>query len=116
MGDTKRFTSLAELVAEVNAFKGSWIESQDLAWDVNRFLWSKSYPYQAFIYTNIRAWADLLQSTIDHDDYNKLDKEQVLSVLFGLNHRNRLADGLWCRMFERGVTQKLLERLLALES
>ena len=50
------------------------------------------------------------------NSYASLTKDEVLSILFGLWHRNRIVDGLWRSMFERGVAQKLLERLLALDT
>jgi len=52
-----------------------------------------------------------------HDNsYDRLSKDEVLSMLFGLHHRQRIVEGLWESMFSRGVTQKLLERLLALDT
>jgi hypothetical protein len=50
------------------------------------------------------------------NSYDRLSKDEVLSILFGLHHRERIVEGLWESMFSRGVTQKLLERLLTLDS
>lgn len=124
-------TSLADLIAAVTAHEGSWGSSrmdwdaeanayqlsrtdEPLARDVDFFLWATFDPDNAFIYPNITGWDDLLERTMDEDSYSKLSKDEVLSILFGLHHRTRIIDGLWTLMFERGVTQKLLGRLLVL--
>lgn len=124
--------SLAELIAAANAHKGSWGSSRmdwdaeadayllsrndsKLALDVDSFLWA-TYQPNSSIYPNIKSWDDLLEKTIEENSYTKLTKGEVLSILFGLHHRTRVVDGLWTSMFERGITQKLLERLLALEA
>lgn len=101
--------------AEANAYLLSRNDSK-LAWDVDFFLWARYDPDDSFIYPNIEGWDDLLEQTIEYDSYDKLSKAEVLSCLFGLHHRTRIIDGLWTSMFERGVTQKLLGRLLALEA
>ena len=93
-------------------YQGSW-ENAELAIDVAFALFERYDPDMKFVYP-IRSlkWDDLLQKTIDTDSYAELTKDQTLSILFGLHHRNRVNDGLWFRMFEQGVTQKLLERLV----
>lgn len=103
------------LVLEVNAHKGSWRNVQ-LAQDVKDFLWAEYDTQDDLIYPNIDNWDDLLAETIEADNYDALTKEEVLSILFGLIHRNRIVEGLWWSMFERGVTQKLLKRLLSLDT
>jgi len=127
-----KLTSLTDLIAAVTAHEGSWGSSQmhwdeeanayllsrndsKLAWDVDFFLWARYDPHDDFIYPNIKGWDDLLERTIGDDSYGKLNKDEVLSILFGLHHRTRIIDWLWTGMFERGVTQKLLGRLLVLE-
>jgi hypothetical protein len=57
-----------------------------------------------------------LAETIAANSYDVLTKDEVLSILFGLNHRNRIVEGLWWSMFENGVTQKLLAQLLEVDS
>jgi hypothetical protein len=127
-------TSLTDLIAAVTAHEGSWGSSRmdwdaeanayllsrndsKLAWDVDFFLWATYDPEDNFIYPNIESrWDDLLEQTMGDDSYSKLGKDEVLSILFGLHHRTRVQDGLWTLMFERGVTQKLLGRLLALDT
>jgi len=79
-------------------------------------LWETYDPDDELIYPTINNWDDLLAATIENNSYNLLNKDEVLSVLFGLNHRNRIVEGLWWSMFERGVTQKLLARLLVLDT
>lgn len=80
------------------------------------FLWEQYDPNDDILYPTIDHWGDLLAETIGRDDYSSLTKDEVLSVLFGLIHRNRIVEGLWWSMLERGVTQKLLERLLILDT
>jgi hypothetical protein len=107
---------LGELVVLANAYTGSWHNSQ-LAWEISQTLWNIYDPEGNLSFPNIpQHWDKLLQKTIDDGSYEKLSKDEVLSTLFGLHHRNRIIDGLWCSMFERGVTQKLLVRLLALDA
>lgn len=108
-------TSLKEIVAEINAHKGSWKNVQ-LAQDAKMFLWARYDPNDNLIYPTINNWDDLLLNTIKLNSYEELTYDEVLSILFGLNHRNRMVEGLWWSMFERGVTQKLLERLLAVDT
>lgn len=107
--------SLTDLVTAANAHKGSWRNVQ-LAQDTIMFLWARYDPNDDLIYPTIDHWDDLLVKTIDNNSYGLLNKGEVLSILFGLNHRNRIVEGLWWSMFERGVTQKLLARLLALDT
>lgn len=106
---------LAALAAAANAYTGSWKNAQ-LARDVNWFVWETYDPDEAFIYPNVKDWDGLLEATMESGDYSTLTKDEVLSILFGLHHRSRVVDGLWESMLERGVTQKLLGRLLALGS
>jgi hypothetical protein len=80
------------------------------------FIWAKYDPNDDLIYPTINNWDDLLEATIENDGYELLNKDQVLSILFGLNHRNRIVEGLWWSMFENGVIQKLFKRLLAIDS
>lgn len=107
--------NLAELVEAVNTHKGTWKDLR-LAWDVNIFLWRRYDPDDSLQYPNISHWDDLLAEIIETNSYNTLTKDEVLSILFGLHHRNRIVEGLWWSMFERGVTQKLLGRLLVLDT
>jgi hypothetical protein len=104
-----------EWSAKAQAYRVSRNDSK-LAWDVNAFLWAKYDPRDDFIYPNIQSWDDLLERTIEVDDYDRLSKDEVLSILFGLHHRTRIVDGLWTSMFECGVMQKLLARLLVLDT
>jgi len=107
---------LGELVVLANAHTGSWHDSQ-LAWEINQTLWNVYDPEGNLHFPNIpQQWDKLLHKAIDNSTYDKLSKDEVLSILFGLHHRNRIIDGLWCSMFEQGVAQKLLERLLALNT
>lgn len=108
--------SLPELLKTVNAYKGSWKNSQ-LAIDIDFALWERYDPDMEFIYPNRNSgWDDLLEKSIDKNSFSKLTKDQTLNILFGLHHRNRVVDGLWFSMFEQGVTQQLLERLLELSA
>jgi len=106
---------LAELVILADAHKGSWRESR-LAWEINETLWTIYDPRGDLRFPNIsQQWDDLLQKTMDDGSYDKLSRSEVLSILFGLHHRNRIINGLWISMFDDGVTQRLLGRLLALD-
>lgn len=116
---------LADFVKQANARKGVWedgtFEEPSLAWQINKFLWSQYDPgyvaNRGFIYPNINVrWGDLLEETMSNNGYGSLTKDEVLSILFGAHHKDRIAGGLWLGMFERGVAQKLLGRLLELES
>jgi hypothetical protein len=107
--------NLSALVAAIKAHKGSWKNTQ-LAGDAISILWATYDPYDDLIYPTISDWDDLLVKTMEHNSYDKLTENEVLSILFGLNHRNRIVEGLWWSMFKRGVTQKLLVRLLAIVS
>lgn len=80
------------------------------------FLWARYDPNDDLIYPLIHDWDDLLQLTIDKANYGSLSQNEVLSILFGLIHRNRIVEGLWWSMFERGVTQKLFSQLLATDT
>lgn len=108
--------SLTQLVAEANTHKGSWKKSQ-LAIDIDFALWDRYDPDMQFIYP-IRSlhWDDLLAKTIADDSFDKLTKDQTLSILFGLHHRSRIIDDLWFVMFEQGVSLRLFRRLLLLDS
>ena len=108
-------TNLQEIVAGINAHKGSW-KNVLLTQDAKMFLWARYDPNDDLIYPTVDNWDDLLLNTIKLNSYDKLTYDEVLSILFGLNHRNRVVEGLWWSMFERGVTQKLLERLLTLDT
>ena len=92
------------------SYKGSWYESR-LSWIINASLWESYDPDDNFYYPSVSNWDDILQRTIDNNKYEALSKDEILSILFGLHHRNRIIDGLWTSMFERGVSQKLIERL-----
>jgi hypothetical protein len=105
--------NLAELVATISTHKGSW-KNAELAQDIKMSLWEEYDPNDDLIYPVIADWDDLLELTIDKATYSSLSRDEVLSILFGLIHRNRVVEGLWWSMFERGVTQKLLARLLTL--
>ena len=107
--------SLPELVAAISTNKGLTNNAQ-LAGDIKMFLWAKYDPYDDLIYPTISDWDDLLAATIEHNSYDALTKDEALSILFGLIHRNRIVEGLWWSMFERGVTQKLIARLLFLDT
>ena len=86
------------------------------AQDVKMFLWEKYDPNDELIYPTIADWDNLLALTIDKASYSSLSRDEVLSILFGLIHRNRVVEGLWWSMFERGVAQRLLAQLLVLDS
>ena len=108
-------TSLTALVATVSAYTGSWKNAQ-VAKDVNAFLWATYDSNNTLFYPTIQHWDGLLIETMSNDSYDTLTKDEVLSILFGLHHRNRTVAGIWESMFSRGVTQKLLERLLGLDA
>ena len=108
-------TTLESILANINAQKGSWTNVQ-ITQDVKTFLWARYDPNDDLIYPVINDWDDLLVNTIKLNSYDTLTYEEVLSILFGLNHRNRIVEGLWWSMFERGVTQKLLERLRSVDT
>ncbi len=127
-------TSLTDLIAAVTAHEGSWGQSrmewdkeanayllsrrdEPLAWDVDFFLWAGDMtPTMPSSTRTLQAGrltgTDYMTTTATANSA----KDEVLSVLFGLHHRTRIIDWLWTGMFERGVTQKLLGRLLALEA
>lgn len=107
-------TQLATLVESTVTYKGSWKNVQ-LAHDIKMFLWATYDPHDELIYPTITNWDDLLAATIEGNSYDLLEKDEVLSILFGLIHRNRIVEGLWWSMFECGVTQKLLCRLSTLD-
>jgi hypothetical protein len=107
--------SLTKLVEQANYHTGSWYETR-LSWEINAALWALYDPENDFYYPNVPDWDDLLQKTMDDSSYEKLTKDEVLSILFGLHHRNRIIDGLWTTMFEREVTPKLLIRLLVVNT
>ena len=86
------------------------------AQEIKDFLWATYDPNDELIYPVIADWDDLLDQTINEASYSFLTRDETLSILFGLIHRNRVVEGLWWSMFERGVTQKLLNRLLAIDS
>ena len=144
MTETDLFASLSDLVKQVDDFNGKWLEPPEnvdnddgtisfyakeanLAWAVNSYLWRYSGQYTPaddgswlngkhnFIYPNIDEWDKKLKKAIEDDSFDNLSKDEVYSFIFGLHHRNRICDGLWASMFENGVMQKLLHRLLTLE-
>ncbi len=86
------------------------------AQDVKMFLWARYDPNDNLIYPNISNWDELLRATIANNSYAKLNKDEVLSILFGLIHRTRISEGLWESMHSGDITQKLLARLLELET
>lgn len=86
------------------------------AQDIKIFLWVKYDPNDNLTYPTISNWDVLLRATIANDGYDKLNKDEVLSVLFGLMHRTRIVDGLWELMYSRDITQRLLKRLFTLEA
>ena len=79
--------------------------------DTKAFLWAKYDPHDDFIYPNINHWDELLIKTIEMNAYGTLTKDEALSILFGLCHRDRIIEGLWRSMFESNVTQQLLKQL-----
>lgn len=95
---------------------GSDAHHRDLAQDIKMLLWEQYDPNDDIIYPTFSGWDDQLIKIIDNNDYGSLSKDEVLSMLFGLIHRNRIVEGLWWSMFERGVTQKLLTQLLVIDS
>lgn len=90
--------------------------SLDQAQNLKDFLWATYDPNDDLTYPTVENWDELLAEAIDIDGYENLNKAEVLSILFGLIHRNRIVEGLWWSMFERGVTQKLYEQLMALDT
>ena len=107
--------TLESILANINTQKGSWTSVQ-IAQDVKTFLWARYDPNDDLIYPVINDWDDLLVNTIKLNSYDTLTYEEVLSILFGLNHRNRIVEGLWWSMFERGITQKLLGQLVSVDT
>lgn len=79
-------------------------------------LWVKYDPNDDLIYPNIDDWAGLLKKTMSSNSYDALSKDEILSILFGLIHHTRIVEGAWNWMYEQGVIQKLLHRLLALDT
>lgn len=108
-------TNLTDAVTAANSHGGSW-KDVPLTQDIKMFLWEQYDPHDDLIYPNIKEWDALLEKTVSSGNYDILSKDDVLSILFGLIHRTRIVDGLWVSTFERGVTQKLLERLLVLDA
>ena len=107
--------TLESIIAKINAQQGSWTSVQ-IAQDVKMFVWARYDPNEDLIYPTINDWDDLLLNTIKLNSYNRLTYDEILSILFGLIHRNRIVEGLWWSMFERGATQKLLGRLLSVDT
>lgn len=107
-------TNLPELLAAANAYTGSW-ENTQLALDIKMSVFETYDPNDDLIYPTIEHWDLLLLEVMANGSYGKLKKSEVLSILFGIHHRNRIVDGLWDSFLERGVTQKLLGRLLVLD-
>lgn len=83
------------------------------AQDIKDFLWATYDPNDELIYPVIADWDDLLERTINEASYSSPTQDEVLSILFGLIHRNRIVEGLWWSMFKRGVTTKLMQQLSA---
>jgi hypothetical protein len=115
LGAVSEYANLTELVQVATTCSGSW-QNMQLAQDIKDFIWVTYDPRDDLIYPNINGWDDLLAETITANSYDVLTKDEVLSILFGLNHRNRIVEGLWWSMFENGVTQKLLAQLLEVDS
>ena len=109
------YRTLLELIQDIGS-NSEARKSEQIAYEIKMFLWETYDPNDDLIYPTIHNWDDLLSKTIELNNYNDLSREEVISILFGLNHRNRIVEGLWWSMFERGVTQKLLGRLLALDT
>jgi hypothetical protein len=80
------------------------------------FIWETYEPDFGSKYTRTHDWDALLENTLANDGYGSLSKDQVLSILFGLHHRNRICEGLWVYTLKEEVTQKLLTRLLVLDT
>jgi len=80
------------------------------------FLWAIYDPDDNILYPNISNWDELLITTIEIGNYNTLSKDEILSLLFGIIHRNRVVEGLWWSMFERGVIKKLVVQLIDLDT
>jgi len=139
------FDNLADLVKQVDSFDGEWlgpdkkVDNADgtvsfvrndakLGWDVGRYLWEYSGQAETIEsgkgYISMKNdpkhptnsdWSDKLQKTVDENTFANLSKDEVYDFIFGLYIQNRVNEGLWFYMFEQGVTQKLLHRLLELE-
>jgi hypothetical protein len=107
--------TLPELVKDIRENRGAR-KSGQLGYEIKMFLWETYDPNDDLIYPVIADWDDLLERTITQTTYNSLSQDEVLSILFGLIHRNRIVEGLWWSMFERGVIQKLLAQLLSEDS
>jgi len=107
--------TLEELVNRINAQKGTRTNVK-IAQDVKKFLWAQYDPNDDLIYPNVNNWDDLLLNTIKLGHFGELTYDETLSILFGLNHRNRIVEGLWFSMFERGIIQMLLGRLSSLDN
>lgn len=90
--------------------------SPSQAQEVKDFLWATYDPNDDLIYPTIRHWDLLLLEAMADNGYDRLGKDETLSILFGLIHRTRIVEGLWEQMLSRNVTQQLLGRLLALGS
>lgn len=105
---------LGILVIAANSHVGSW-RGAELADDIRSYIWQRYDPDDDLVYLNIDQWDDLLERIIDGGSCDELSKDEVLEIIFGLIHRGRIVEGLWWSMFERGVMQKLLVRLLLLE-
>jgi len=81
------------------------------AQEIKDFLWATYDPNDELIYPVIADWDDLLERTINEASYGSLTQVEILSILFGLIYRNRIVEGLWWSMYERGITTKLLQQL-----
>lgn len=106
---------LAELAALADTYVGSWKDT-DLPQAIKTSLWETYDPNDDLIYPTVNNWDSLLEGTIESGNYEMLTKDAVLSILFGLIHKTRISETVWRGMFERSVTQKLLRRLLVLDS
>lgn len=109
------YRTLPELVKDIRATIGTRKGGQ-LAHEIKMFLWATYDPNDELIYPVIDDWDDLLALTVDKASYSSLSHDEVLSILFGLIHRNRIVEGLWWSMYERGVIASLLAQLLASDS
>lgn len=117
------YISLSELVEQVNSHRGPWeddVFKPSLEWKVNKFIWSAYDPdfikNKGFIYPNLKEdWSAVLDRAIKNDSYDMLSKDEVLSILFGIHHKDRIAGVMWHGGFERGIIPKLLNRLLKIQ-
>lgn len=108
-------SSLSDLIKLLDTFDGD-LRNAPLAGDVKMFLWEQFDPDDELIYPNIDNYSELLEKSISSNSFTDLNKDEVLSILFGMIQHDRIVQGSWNSLLEEGVTQKLLKQLLLINT